>query len=329
MSTEITTPKTTSGTIAKWLDNEAVNKQIVGALAGYMDADTFKAQCALAARDPNLANCDPGSLFAAFLLCAQAGLLPGKHHGHVWLIPRKSAVDVMPGANGYLYLFRRQPGVQDVRIMLVHEQDQFEYDPDTDTVTHKFDPFSESRVFSYPTKTNPKGGLRGGYVRVDFKDGRTVYHFVPVAKVLRNMECAQAQNVWQRWFGEMARKTIIRDAWARRIVPIDPELAERLGTAEDTDRSILGEDPSRIIETTVVTVPMVEAPASGVSRLKARIGGRTETAPETTQVVETTNASPEQVNAAPEGNVCGACGSAGWDLDMQVSHGCPDCQGGN
>jgi phage RecT family recombinase len=326
MSNEITAPKTASGTIAKWLDNEQVNKQIVGALAGYMDADTFKAQCALAARDPNLAGCDSGSLFAAFLLCAQAGLLPGKHHGHVWLIPRKGTVDVMPGANGYLYLFRRQPDVQDVKVMLVHEQDEFEYHPDSDSVTHRFDPFSEARVFHYPTKDNPKGGLRGGYVRVDFKDGRTVYHFVPVAKVLRNMACAQSTNIWQRWFEEMVRKTIIRDAWARRIVPIDPELAERLGTAEDTDRHVLGEDPSRVIETTVLHLPNVEAPVSGTAKLKARMAAQTETAQETTEVVTTTTDAAKTANV--DSRACGVCGSAGWDDGMDVRNGCPDCFGG-
>lgn len=258
MSTAATTtgnalaePKTTSGTIARWLDNGAITRQIVGALAGYMDGETFKAQCALAARDPNLAACDPTSLFAAFLLCAQMGLLPGKQHGHVALIPRKqggvTVVDVMPQWQGYLYLMRRQSGVRDVRMALVHETDTFAFDSVANTVRHEFkdgDPFA-NREFTYPTKANPNGGLRGGYLRAEFTDGRVLYHLVPVAKILRNMACAQSHSIWQKWFPEMAQKSVIRDAWARRAVPIDPETEARVGFLSAVDDKVLGNDPAR------------------------------------------------------------------------------------
>ena len=75
--------------IEAWMNDGRMLDRIGAALSGYLDARTFAAQCVLATKDAKLADCSAESLFEAFLVCAQMGLLPGKHHGHVALIARR------------------------------------------------------------------------------------------------------------------------------------------------------------------------------------------------------------------------------------------------
>ena len=158
--------------IESWMGNDKMLRRLVDALSGYLDARTFAAQCVLAARDVKLADCSAVSLFEAFLVCAQMGLLPGKHHGHVALIPRNDkerggkVVDVMPQWQGYKFLMELQDGIKRVTPVLVHVNDTFDFDGVQ--VVHRFDPFDEGRQFKHPSDaTDPTdAGLRGGYLRI-------------------------------------------------------------------------------------------------------------------------------------------------------------------
>lgn len=233
-------------TVRGWLERADMQESLRAALAGWIDPATFAAQCYLAARDEKLAACSPESLFAAFLSCAQMGLLPGKHHGHVALIPRKGQVDAMPQWQGFKYLMERQPNVRSVRAVLVHSRDAF-------TVAngiphHTFDPFDDARQFRHAADLakGEASGLRGGYAVVEFSDGREpLYHFVSASKIDRNRQCAQTQDVWRKWFPEQCLKTVLRDVHARRVIPYEIELAQRIGAADEADNRALGNDPRR------------------------------------------------------------------------------------
>ena len=136
MGSEIEQTRPASTTVRSWLDNDRTREMLRDALAGWMDPATFAAQCYLAARDPKLAGCSAESMFAAFLRCAEMGLLPSTHHRHVALIPRKVrdrngrdtgeiAIDPMPQWQGFKALFEREPEVQQTRAVLVHTRDVF------------------------------------------------------------------------------------------------------------------------------------------------------------------------------------------------------------
>lgn len=280
---ELTTaaPKSTALAVKGWLEGEAMQTALRSALTGYMDERTFAAQCYLAAQDVKLSQCSAGSLFKAFLQCAQMGLLPGKHHGHVALVPRGGEITVVPQWQGFKFLMERQPGVRRVTPVLVHKRDAFHLvngDP-----SHEFDPFDDARVFEHPdlaAKAGRECGLRGGYLRIDRDDGTVEFHFVSSAKIERNRKCAETQTIWQKWFEEMCMKTVLRDAWSKRIISIDPELGERVGRVSATDDAAMGNDPSR--GDAPVSAPVK---VGKIDAIRARLAPRTappvDVAPET------------------------------------------------
>lgn len=272
MSTEIQTRPARSMAlqVKDWLSAPAMQTALRAALAGYMDEATFAAQCYLAAQDPKLAACKPESLFRAFLECAQMGLLPGAHHKHVALVPRAGIVTAVPQWQGFKFLIERQPEVRRVLPVLVHARDTFAFA--NGLLDHRFDPFDSERRFEHPdvaAKVGRACELRGGYLVIERTDEPAPeYHFVTADKIHRNRLCAETQRVWQAWFAEMTLKTILRDAWARRVVSIDPQLATRIGRAEAADNAALGNDPAR------AELPQAATVVSRVAALEARIAAQ-------------------------------------------------------
>jgi recombinational DNA repair protein RecT len=148
----------------------------------------------------------------------------------------------------------RQPGIKRVTPVLVHVLDEFAFDGVQ--VAHRFDPFDERRVFAHPSDL-PKDeapGLRGGYLRIEHDDGEVRFHFVAVSKIEAARKCSQTPDldrqgrggVWRKWYAEQATKTVLRDAWARRAVAVEPILSERMGEVVQRDDAALGNDPLRI-----------------------------------------------------------------------------------
>lgn len=232
--------------VKDWMSAPTMKAALSNALSGYMDQEMFSAQCYIAAQNPKLAACSAESLFKAFLECAQMGLLPGTHHRHVAMVPRGGAIEITPQWQGFKFLMEKQTGIKRVKPVLVHTSDEFKIE--NGEANHVFDPFNDKRVFEHPdiTKGKRDGGLRGGYLRIDYENGDVEYHFVSAAKIERNRACAKTQEIWMKWYEEMCLKTVIRDAWSKRIVSIDPELAVRVGRMEETDNRVIGNDPSRV-----------------------------------------------------------------------------------
>ena len=331
--------------IEAWLNDGRMLDRLGAALSGYLDARTFAAQCVLATKDAKLADCSAESLFEAFLVCAQMGLLPGKHHGHVALIARRdrdrgNVVDVMPQWQGYKFLMERQQGVKRVTPMLVHVVDEFAWDAVDNALVHRFDPFDEARVFLHPADAGEGGnGLRGGYLRIEHDDGELRFHFVTAAKIEAARACSQVPDLdkynkpgpWRAWYTEQAIKTVIRDAWARRAVTIDPILADRLGSVIERDDAALGNNPDRGLISQVVgqstTPALTHKPArpvqTGMAGLRQRVGVPVQQPP-----ADPMSQQPSRP-VVDQRDVCPVCGSHQPSLRGQMTeqHGCPDCNG--
>jgi recombinational DNA repair protein RecT len=289
-------PKTSAQVVAGWMENHRMAASIAAALAGYMDINTFRAQCYIAAQDPDLARCGPEAMMKAFLETSQMGLMPGKAHRHVALIPRNGVITVQPEWRGYAYLMERQENVKRVKPVLVHVTDEFEV-TEGGSVRHKYDPFNPDRVFTHPDvakRTKVECGLKGGYLEVQYDDGHVEYHFVSAAKIDKNRQCADTQKVWEKWFEEQCLKTCVRDAFAKRVVPIDPQLAIRVEKAESADNVALGNDPSR--------PAAVALPPSRTAQVASLLGAATATATVAEDVPDMTRAAvaPEVHEAVVE-----------------------------
>lgn len=249
MSTAVTKKPETSQTPARlrdWLEAPTVRAGVNSALAGYMDVDSFIAQMLIAFQDDNLIDCTPQSKFEAVHQCAALQLLPSLKQ--VALIPRDiknrgKCVSVMPQWQGYQALMLRHPNVLSIKAVLVHVNDSYTYDPVNESLQHSFDPFDSDRKFA------SVADIRGGYLVVKWKDSQPpLYHFVTADTIRKARDCAQSKNIWDKWFFEQALKTIYRNAYARRVVPIDPLLQSRLQGLVEADDVALENDPSRVID---------------------------------------------------------------------------------
>ena len=236
----------TANMIKAWLGQDTFKERIDQALMGYLPGDAFAEQCIMVARDPKLSKCSADSLLAAFLQCAQLGLMPGAQK-HVVLMPRGGQVDVMITARGFKALMERLPDVSRIKVELVHKRDTFEVCDDRHYYgrpLHKFDPFDPERLFNGPED------LAGGYMQATFEDGSRDWFFVS-AKVIDDCKrCAKdwqrPHSPWQKWFAAMAVKTIYRQAWARMFLPMcDSTTGRQIEAADLATRAHLDEHYSR------------------------------------------------------------------------------------
>jgi recombinational DNA repair protein RecT len=220
-----------------WVQTDDARREIADAVGDIMPADQFIAHMLVAFQDEKVRACSDKSKFRAMKECAALGLLPTL--GQVVLIPYKSEVKAMPQWQGYKALMERHPDILEVIGELVHTGDAFVMQEGS--LQHSYDPFLEARQF----KTSKD--VRGGYCKIVYRDGRPPkYHMVRRSTIEQAQACAQTQNIWKKWYYEMALKTVYRNAYARRAVPIDPLVNARLERAINLDDLNLGNDPARI-----------------------------------------------------------------------------------
>jgi len=229
--------QTTVGRLRAWVSQDTVVSGLKAALGGFMEADTFVSHMLTAFQgDDKIAACSDESKFRAVHECAALGLLPTLDQ--VRLIPYGQEVKAMPQWQGYKVLMERHPDILEVQGVLVHVDD-------TCFVTngepsHDYDPFDSER------EIKSSDDIKGGYCKISYTNGRKPkYHFTPVRQIIKARACAKTKNVWDKWFEQMALKTLYRDCYARRAVPIDPMVQDRLQKVLKHDDVQLGNDPNR------------------------------------------------------------------------------------
>ncbi len=208
-----------------------------------MGEDQFLAFLVAALTDVNLEKCSAKSKFIAAQKCATLRLVP--QLDHVALIPRWNKktgcteVNVMPQWQGYKAIMERCPHVREVRPVLIHVRDRYQFIDGV--LTHDYDPFDTERTI----KTIKD--IRGGYLKVFYTDGRPVYyHTVTADYISKCRTCADTTAVWDKWFEQQALKTVVRSAFARRVVPLDPLYEGILQDAVRIDDLAMRNDPTRV-----------------------------------------------------------------------------------
>jgi recombinational DNA repair protein RecT len=261
--------------ITKWMNNEDVRNRIAKTIGTNFDADFFVEQLLIAFQNPILANCTPDSMFKAAHTCAALGMLPTLQH--VALIPRKvrdksgtvlrEECTVMPQWQGLQAMMLRHPDIKWIQHSLVHPSDVFHWDGTSQSVTHhEYDPFEPARMF----RDTPD--VRGGYLKITFVDDRPpVYHVVTADAIFQARKCAQSDDIWSKWFEQQAIKTLYRNGFARRVVPIDPMINQsRIQAAIEQEDAVLENDPSRIESASKPPAIEVRKPASRAAVISQR-----------------------------------------------------------
>lgn len=267
-----------------WFDVPSVKTGIRNALGGWMNEDSFIAQLVISLQDQNLDACSDESKFEAAHLCAALGMLPSLQQ--VALIPRNSKkhgrkiCTVMPQWQGFQALMLRNNDVLDVNADLVHVNDEYEFDPVTRQLKHSYDPFDDDRSI----KTFDD--IKGGYLVVKWKDKSRPdkFHFVTKNTIIQARDCSPDYQrnsdkgaIWNKWFREQCLKTVYRNTYARRVIPIDPLVAQRMEKIIEAEDTALENDPNRtaeveqpkVIETTGKTQSRSELVSSTMKQSEA------------------------------------------------------------
>ena len=235
--------------LREWAATEGARAEIAAAIGGLMDAAQFTAHMLVAFQPADIRACSTQSKYRALMECAALGLLPTL--GQVVLIPYKDTLKAMPQWQGYKAVMERHATVLEVSGTLVHKSDSLRFK--NGKIKHEFDPLDESREFNGPDD------LRGGYLKIIYRDGRPPrYHFVTRAKIVKAQACAQTQSIWKKWYTEMSLKTLYRDGYARRVVPVDPLTNRQLEEITRVDDANLGNDPLLIDAPSTPEKPTVD-----------------------------------------------------------------------
>lgn len=174
---------------------------------------------------PELAQADRQSLYLASLRAAADGLLPDGREGafveynvKVGRNPDRweKRVQWMPMVAGVI----KRLATADITIdaQLVHENDEFEQVLGDDAAIHH----------KAPRLGSPRGEILGVYAIAKLANGMVMREVMDTDAIEQVRECSRDKDgIWKKWYGEMARKTVIRRL-AKRLPILDPKVAETI-----------------------------------------------------------------------------------------------------
>lgn len=176
------------------------------------DAVTFAQEC-LFARQQLLKNDftlktaakNPNSLQAAVLNVAAIGISLNPASSHAYLVPRDGAICLDVSFKGLVKLATDCGAIKYAKAELVYDNDSFEWCGPTTPPIHRADPFGD------------RGQLKGGYCLAKMPDGEYMVEVMSAAEINKVRDTSKAfkagKGPWVDWYGEMAKKTIIKRAY--------------------------------------------------------------------------------------------------------------------
>lgn len=197
--------------------------------------------------NPDLQKCTPMSFIAALLNAAQLGLEPNTPLGQAWLIPYKNKgvleCQFQIGYRGMIELAYRNPQMQTVQAQCVYENDEFEYEYGLNAkLSHRpvFSDRGEPVCFYGLFKT-----VNGGY-------GFAVMSKTDIDAYAKTYSKAveSAYSPWKTNYGEMAKKTVIKQAL--KYAPVQADFQRALGT-DGTVKSRISEYMAEVQDETYIT----------------------------------------------------------------------------
>lgn len=184
-------------------------------------------------KTPDLATCDPVSIIASVMQCAQLRLDPDSVLGHVYLVPfnnrqkKRRECQVIIGYKGMIELSLRSGFVETVEGYPVYEGDEFEYALGLNRkLNHK------------PSGEEDPKKLTHAYGIVRFKDGGVLFSVLTRRAIdaIRAASPGKDQKPWVEHYPDMAVKSAIRRIW--KFAPKSTELARAANLEERAEAGI-------------------------------------------------------------------------------------------
>lgn len=194
-----------------------LSRQFESVLPSDITKEKFMRVCLTSIQNnPSLATADRSSLWNACIKCATDGLIPDGREA-AFVVMGKSA-QYMPMVSGIIKKMRISGNVSKISARVVYENDHFEYwlDEKGDHILHR------------PDLSGSKGNPTNAYAIVITKDGTCEIEIMSYNEIetVRSKSRAKNNGPWVDFWGEMAKKTVIR------------RLAKRLPFNTSTDKVI-------------------------------------------------------------------------------------------
>jgi recombination protein RecT len=219
-----TQAETTANPVAVIRQNlQQMEPEFKAALPPHIPVEKFKRVALTAIQNtPALINADRRSLFGAFVRLAQDGLLPDGREAAIVMFGNKA--QAMPMIAGFLKKIRQSGEVAKVSAQVVYANDKF-------VVKYGFD---EDVEHIPPALNEPRGDPIGAYATAVLKDGSQLLEVMSLEDIqaVRKVSRAANNGPWVSWFGEMARKTVMR------------RLSKRLPMSTDLEDEVFSRDPT-------------------------------------------------------------------------------------
>lgn len=170
-------------------------------------------------RQPKLLECEPKSLIAAVIQCAQLGLEPDGVLGHAYLVPfnnrRKNVTEVqfIPGYKGLIDLARRSGLLSTIYARVVREKDIFDFEFGL-----------EDRLRHVPSALEDPGEMVAVYAVCKMRDGGVQFEVMRKWEIdrIRARSKSSGDGPWVTDYEEMAKKTVLK-----RLCKMLPSSVER------------------------------------------------------------------------------------------------------
>lgn len=169
------------------------------------------------AQTPELQRCTPDSILNSIVQCASLGLSLTRSLGEAYLIPYGKECQFQPGFRGIAKLARANGKIESIVARVVYQKDEFK-------VVHE----PVSAVYHTPFLGLGRGVIAFVYSVVTYSSGRKTYEVMTTEEVENVRQSSKQKDgvTWRKWWGEMAKKTVIK----RHCKQLDstPELAQAL-----------------------------------------------------------------------------------------------------
>lgn len=154
--------------------------------------------------NPSLLNCTPESIQDAAITSATLGI-PIDAQKLAYLIPYQGKAQFQLSYKGYVHIAKRDPEVDNIVSVIVYKDDKFEIDLGANTLLHI--PNLESDSYGKDS------AIKYVYALVRFRKdtGReNQFEVMTKAQIDAVRQASKSGNIWEKWYGEMARKTVIK-----------------------------------------------------------------------------------------------------------------------
>ena len=150
---------------------------------------------------------NPSSAQNAIINVAAIGITLNPAAKLAYLVPRDNGVHLDISYMGLLHLAQVSGAIQWGQCKLVHANDTYESNGLDKSPTHRYNAFGD------------RGPVVGGYCTVKTAQGDYLTEEMSLAEIKQVEASSKAKNgPWQKWWDEMARKTIVKRAskyWPR------------------------------------------------------------------------------------------------------------------